>query len=141
MKKTIQREPTEFGERLRTLRAEKGLSQEELAEQSDLSLGAVGNLERGDAQDPSLSTIKRLAFALGKEVADLVSPPSGTVREAPHRPGLEAFLAAYPRDITERERSTLRGTIFPSDFVCPDTEAFWRLQLASIRTAGQPLSW
>jgi tetratricopeptide (TPR) repeat protein len=53
-----------FGERLRACRRRAGLSQEELADRSGLSVRAIGNLERGRAGKPYLSTCQRLADAL-----------------------------------------------------------------------------
>jgi transcriptional regulator with XRE-family HTH domain/tetratricopeptide (TPR) repeat protein len=54
-----------FGARLRAGRQAAGLSQEELAERSGLSVRAVSNLERGRARWPHRETLRRLADALG----------------------------------------------------------------------------
>ena len=56
---------TAFGVQLAALRRSAGLSQQELAERSGLSLRAVGNLERGRARWPHPATVHRLADALG----------------------------------------------------------------------------
>jgi transcriptional regulator with XRE-family HTH domain len=60
-----------FGDRLRALRAKKGLSQAELAELADLSDETVSRVERG-AYDPSISSTVALARALGVSVDYLV---------------------------------------------------------------------
>jgi transcriptional regulator with XRE-family HTH domain len=60
-----------FGRNLRRLRNEKGLSQEALEFDSGLSKNVVGNLERGEA-NPTLTTIKALAKALGVSPKELV---------------------------------------------------------------------
>ena len=52
-----------FGENLRRLRKDRGLSQEQLAYQSDLWLSIVGRVERGEI-DPTISTVKMLAKGL-----------------------------------------------------------------------------
>src|SRR5690348_2171202 len=51
--------------RLRVYRMRAGLSQEELAERSGLSVRSIGNLERGHVRWPFHGTVDRLADALG----------------------------------------------------------------------------
>jgi transcriptional regulator with XRE-family HTH domain len=53
-----------FGERLRSLRSTKGISQEELAARSGLNRTYVGSVERGE-RNVSLLNIYKLAAALG----------------------------------------------------------------------------
>ena len=57
---------------LRRLRRDKGLSQEELAHQSDLDRTYVSLLERGLRQ-PSLSSILKLSKPLGVSSADILA--------------------------------------------------------------------
>jgi len=54
-----------FGARLGDFRRSAGLSQQELAERSGLSIRAISNLERGRAKWPHLDSVHRLADALG----------------------------------------------------------------------------
>jgi transcriptional regulator with XRE-family HTH domain len=61
-----------FGEVLRELRTEKGLSQEKLGELSNLDRTYVSLLERGLRQ-PSLSTIFSLAKALNVSPSSMIS--------------------------------------------------------------------
>ena len=56
---------------LRAARAAQHLSQEALAERSDLHRTYVGSVERGE-RNVSLSTLETLASALGVEPADLL---------------------------------------------------------------------
>jgi transcriptional regulator with XRE-family HTH domain len=49
-----------------------GISQEELAERTDLHRTYIADLERG-ARNPTLLTIKKLAKGLGVSTADLLS--------------------------------------------------------------------
>ena len=56
-----------FGQRLRALRAERGISQDELAERT----GIHGRLERG-TREPRLKTILRLAEGLGTQAGRLL---------------------------------------------------------------------
>jgi len=53
-----------FGQRLRSIRLAKGLTQEELAEKAGLHATYIGIIERGK-QGASLDTIEKLAVALG----------------------------------------------------------------------------
>jgi tetratricopeptide (TPR) repeat protein/transcriptional regulator with XRE-family HTH domain len=54
-----------FGERLCACRQLAGLSQEDLAERSGLSIRAISNLERGRTRWPHSDSVRRLADALG----------------------------------------------------------------------------
>jgi transcriptional regulator with XRE-family HTH domain len=65
---------------LKVIRIKKGVSQDALSKKAKMSQTFLSNVERGKA-DPSLSTLKRLAAALGVTVCDLVrderpTPPS-----------------------------------------------------------------
>ncbi len=61
-----------FGTRIRQLRKERGLTQEQLANLSELSRVSVYQIERGQT-NPSLLTLLALAEALGCDMATLVS--------------------------------------------------------------------
>ena len=60
-----------FGERVRELRKEKGLSQEALALACDLDRTYIGGVERGE-RNVSLVNIHRLARALAIAPRDLL---------------------------------------------------------------------
>jgi len=55
----------EFGTRLRSCRQSSGMSQQELAERSGLSVRAISDLERGRTRFPYQDSLGRLADALG----------------------------------------------------------------------------
>jgi len=57
--------------RIRKLRAEQGLTQEQLARKANVSLGYLARLETGH-HDPKLSTLLRIARALGVSVTELL---------------------------------------------------------------------
>jgi transcriptional regulator with XRE-family HTH domain len=59
-------EPT-VGSRLRSLRHERGMSMQVLAERSGLSVNAIGRVERGESS-PTVSSLHRCARALGVPV-------------------------------------------------------------------------
>jgi transcriptional regulator with XRE-family HTH domain len=61
------RELPPFAVRLKALREEAGMTQAQLAEASGLHLGAVFKLEQGVRDDPSWSTVRALAKALGTD--------------------------------------------------------------------------
>jgi transcriptional regulator with XRE-family HTH domain len=60
-----------FGQRLRALRAEHGVSQDDLARATDVHPTAIGRLERG-SREPRLTTILRLARGLDCEPGKLL---------------------------------------------------------------------
>ena len=59
---------------LKVIRERNGLSLRALAEKAGMSYTYLCNVENGKA-DPSLSTLKRLAEALGITVSELVKEP------------------------------------------------------------------
>jgi len=59
-----------FGERVRQLRKEKGLSQEALAQACDLDRSYIGGVERGE-RNVSLVNIQKIAMALGVSAREL----------------------------------------------------------------------
>ena len=75
-----------FAANLRRLRHEKGLSQDDLAYEAEVSRSYLSQLEKG-AFYASLKIIGRLAEALGVEPAKLLKLPAGNNRtKQPTRP-------------------------------------------------------
>lgn len=72
-----------FGERVRELRSERQLSQEELAHRAGMHWTYLGGIERGE-RNPALLNIAKIAMALEVPLADLFAGFSGPVR--PTRP-------------------------------------------------------
>jgi len=72
MKGVRSRDPilVQVGKRVRSLREGKGISQEVLAEKSNLHRTYIGGVERG-LRTPSLKSLQRIAKGLGVAVADL----------------------------------------------------------------------
>lgn len=70
---TRSKEGQKFGETVRRLRKQAGMSQEALAERANLSADFVGFIERGE-NVPTLTTILQLARALGV-------PPSKIIKD------------------------------------------------------------
>ena len=61
-----------FGKRVRELREKRGLSQEKLAQASDLTTGFVSTIESGK-KTPSLTTCLKLAYGLRVDAGELFS--------------------------------------------------------------------
>ena len=61
-----------IGDRIRIARKAAGLSQEEVARRAGLSLKGMGEIERGDIEDPHISSLAKIARALGVPVETLI---------------------------------------------------------------------
>jgi transcriptional regulator with XRE-family HTH domain len=57
---------------LRKLRETKGLSQEKLARMADVANNTIVKIESGENQNPTISTIKKIARALEVDVSRLI---------------------------------------------------------------------
>ena len=60
-----------IGEKIRSLRIQKGISQEELANEAEVPLSQIGRIERGE-NNPTISTLFVIAKALEVELKVLV---------------------------------------------------------------------
>ena len=60
-----------FGHKVKTLRLEKGWTQEELARRADLHRTYIGSIERYE-RNISLLNLERIAKALGVDIKDLL---------------------------------------------------------------------
>ena len=68
-----------FGQVVRELRQEAGLSQERLAYLAKLSRNYVGQVERGE-NSPTLDAVAALARAFGKSARELISAAEDRIR-------------------------------------------------------------
>src|SRR5579859_1426923 len=66
-----------FGELVRGRRAELGLTIEQLAEQTGLSVRAISDIERGRTGQPRRSSVGLLAEALGTAISGAGGPAAG----------------------------------------------------------------
>lgn len=73
-----------IGRRLQELRAGRGLTQDELAEALDVSVGYVRQVE-GGGKNLSVRSLAAFADAVGAELPELLSPPASKARK-PGRP-------------------------------------------------------
>jgi transcriptional regulator with XRE-family HTH domain len=60
-----------FGQRVKEIRAEKGVSQDELSHATNVHPTAIGRMERG-AREPRLTTILRMARGLDVKPGELL---------------------------------------------------------------------
>lgn len=60
-----------FGRRLRHLRTNRGVTQQQLGDKAELSFKYLGAIERGE-ENPSLRVIGQLSVALGVEPRDML---------------------------------------------------------------------
>ena len=61
---------TRFGNKLKSLRTQKGLTQEQLADAAELSIESISNMERG-IFGPRFNNLEKIAAALNVEVVRL----------------------------------------------------------------------
>jgi transcriptional regulator with XRE-family HTH domain len=104
-----------IGERIRALRTERGLSQEEVARRTGVSLGSYGDIERGVTTDPHYSTLRGISHALGVPIDRLLQEePAAPLDEAsqtgPPQVSKEA-LAAQGITATDDEVEDLNLTL------------------------------
>jgi transcriptional regulator with XRE-family HTH domain len=64
---------------LKRLRADRGLSQEDLADRADIDRTYISSLERS-VYAAGIDVVDRLAKALGVTVADLLAPPEDSAK-------------------------------------------------------------
>lgn len=103
---------TSAGNRIRSLRVEKGLSLPALAEKADLSKGLLYQIETSADANPSLETLNKIAKALGVTIALLLDKESVRARRlVPESidPGLEAFIKAAREEGEPLNESTLQA--------------------------------
>ena len=92
-----------FGKRLRFLRKQRGLSQTELGESSDIHTSHISRYERGAAQ-PTADTLKRLAEALKVSVAHLIEDSETPIEDPEIRQQLKEIetLSETDREVVKR---------------------------------------
>ncbi|MFD5583927.1 helix-turn-helix domain-containing protein [Streptomyces sp. NPDC127063] len=100
----------DFGQSLRTLRVNAGLSQEALSHEAGVSVRALADMERGRTRGPQRRTVRALAEALGLdgEEAARLEKAAAAGRPRPRTAGgpVGSGALALPRDI---EDFTARG--------------------------------
>ena len=102
-----------FGDRLRRLRVQKGLSLDELATSTGISKAYLWKLERKPDANPSIEIAQKLAAALGTTVGTLVSPSADSDAKVPMLEVPESLTAAKAQfAMTDQEVRDLAGIRF-----------------------------
>jgi transcriptional regulator with XRE-family HTH domain len=102
-----------FPERLSIYRKDKGLSQQELAENADISLPQLKRYEAGRSE-PTLDVIRRLAIALGVTTDALIFGNTERGPDDDLRLQFEALKSFSPEE-KEVARSVIEGLIIKHD--------------------------
>jgi len=96
-----------IGERLRTLRLQRGLTQEEMADRCELSKGFISQVER-DQASPSIATLQDMLECLGSNLPAFFSRKT------------EEKIVFTPQDMFEKvDDETLKGAI---TWLIPDAQ-------------------
>ena len=61
-----------LAENIKKLRIRKGLAQEKLARLADISTATLVKIESGIAKEPTITTVSKIANALGVSIDELV---------------------------------------------------------------------
>ncbi|WP_276956321.1 helix-turn-helix domain-containing protein [Allomeiothermus silvanus] len=99
-----------LGERLRTMRKEKGLSLRRASEEAGISVAYLSRLE-GDDANPTLEVLERLAKLYGVPLEELTAGTRETSRPLQLVPALVEFLKAYEDSFPELKDPDWRRTL------------------------------
>lgn len=69
-------ESNQFGRKLKNIRLNRNLSQEELAFQCNMQASHIGQLERGQ-KNPTLDTLKKISVGLNMSLCELLNFENG----------------------------------------------------------------
>ena len=98
-----------IGAKVKELRVQKGLTQEELADRTELSKGFISQLER-DLTSPSIATLMDILQALGTDLKDFFNeePEEQIVfKESDYFEKLDEDTATKPNGSFQTPRKTL----------------------------------
>jgi transcriptional regulator with XRE-family HTH domain len=74
------------GKALKAAREARGMSQEQLANASGITVGTISRLERGDTAEPELATARKLFEALGPSPRAHGAPAAAAVHDDTQQP-------------------------------------------------------
>jgi transcriptional regulator with XRE-family HTH domain len=116
---------------LREIRLRRGLSQADLTAVTGVAEFTISEIESGKRANPRPSTLRKLAQALGVEVADLYGEPAVPLAEAPGEAGPPRVskdrLQEHFEDVRQDEVDYLNWMIAD----------FWRLALPGEKPAAR----
>lgn len=126
-----------IGARIRAMRAEKGLSLTELAEQAGVSKSYLSTVENGTGSRPGAAVLHRLAQTLGVTLADVLGREVRAIKALEIPPSLRQF--ADEQDLPETDIQMLAGIKFRGE--TPRDAASWnfiyRAIVMSVQTEGR----
>lgn len=96
---------TQLGQRIRELRTERQMSQEELAFKSQISPAHLGQIERG-LKSPTVDTVSKIASALEVSVAELFT--KAPISPSAHNAVLEKINAQLISLEEDEQKDILR---------------------------------
>ena len=117
-----------LGEKIRKLRAAKGLSSGQLAKLADVSRAYLWQLEIGGKEHPTIQILDKLAKALGVGVSEFIEEAGGTVHVTGSMPpGLADFVRQRGRDlgVTKPDVEVMQNIHFRGS--TPDAAEDWEL--------------
>jgi transcriptional regulator with XRE-family HTH domain len=116
-----------IGRRLRSARQERGLTLRQVAKSSGLTAAFISQLERGDTS-ASVSSLVKIASALGIEVTSLFEKPSSTLvrrgERVPAMLGGEGVLDYVLTPEAEKRAQVIETLLDPGGYA--DTELYTR---------------
>jgi len=121
---------TVLGERVRTLRARRGMTRKVLAREASISERHLANLESG-VGNASVLLLSQLARALNSTIAELVG---GETISSPEWLMIRRLLRGRDEDTLKRARANL-GALFGMS--APDASRAGRIALIGLRGAGK----
>lgn len=93
---------TRLGIRIRTIRKNRGMTQEQLAELIDRSTDGISNIERG-LSSPSVETLERLATKLDIPIRDFFGFDMADNESSSKRTAMMTNLNEIARDLSDKE--------------------------------------
>ena len=97
----------ELGHRVRTLREERGLTQQTLAGAAGIATDMVSRLENGHYSSPGLRTLLRVADGMGVTVSMLLPDVHAVAQSATPEGALRARLAALLQRVSVEDLELL----------------------------------
>jgi XRE family transcriptional regulator, aerobic/anaerobic benzoate catabolism transcriptional regulator len=123
---------SELGQRVRKMRALRGMSRKALASASGVSERYLAQLEAGEG-NLSIMLLRRIARATGAPIEDLVSDEPAS----PHWPLMRDLLAHASPEAVEEAKRLLRGEGGLASRAAPVKGAARRVALIGLRGAGK----
>jgi len=122
-----------IGVKLRGIRAQRGLTIEQLAQMSELSVGLLSQIERGKS-NPSMRTIQRLKRALGVNLWELLQDVPAVNPDT--QPGL-AVEVNYVRRKENRLRLVVGESRMVKDLLSPRNDSSLLFMIITLPPRGQ----